>query len=444
MNLIPVPKSGDLSQAGNYRGICLNSIVAKTYNRMLLNRIRPHLDELLRTNQNGFREGRGTTSHILGLRRIIEGIHSNNLSAVITFIDFKKAFDTIHRGKMIQILKAYGIPQVITDAIDETYRNTRAKVISPDGDTELFDILAGVLQGDTLAPYLFIIILDYCLRIAISGREEELGFTIKPRQSRRIGPKKVTDLDFADDIALLSDTKEQAQKLLIYVEEAALKTGLHMNAKKTKCMVFHQTQAVQLKTSNGNNLDNVEDFKYLGAWVGSSQHDIKIRKALAWKACNALNKVWKSSLCRKIKIRLFQATVQSVLLYGAETWTITNRLKKSLDGCYTRMLRTALNISWKDKVTNKDLYGNLQKVSENITDRRTRFAGHCIRRENEIVSDLVLWRPKHGHTSVGRPALTYLDTLVKDTGLTGEEMKACMRDRVIWRAITKTDRDRPK
>ena len=191
---------------------------------------------------------------------------------------------------MIRILRAYGIPKTITDAIEDTYTNTKAKVISPGGETKLFDILAGVLQGDTLAPYLFIITLDYCLRNAISGREEELGFTLKPRQSRRIGPKVVTDLDFADDIGLISNTTEQAQIILNEVEKAALQVGLHMNASKTKCMFFNQDQNDDIQTLDGSKLEVVTDFKYLGAWIGSSRHDIQVREALAWKSCNALSK----------------------------------------------------------------------------------------------------------------------------------------------------------
>jgi hypothetical protein len=65
------------------------------------------------------------------------------------------------------------------------YKNTKAKVITPDGKTEVFDILAGVLEADTLAPYLFVIVLDYALREAISGKEEELGFQLTKRRSRR-------------------------------------------------------------------------------------------------------------------------------------------------------------------------------------------------------------------------------------------------------------------
>ena len=205
-------------KAGNYRGIGLSSIVAKIFNKMILCRIRSELDDHLCINQNGFRVGRTTVGHILALRRIIEGVITNNLPAVITFIDFRKAFDTVHRSKMLKILRAYGILNRIVSTIGAMYENTRAKVIVPDGETEPFNILAGVLQGDILVPYLFVIALDYALREANDGREEELGFQLDKRQSRRIGPEVLTDLDFADDIALLSGEVQQAQELLSRVE----------------------------------------------------------------------------------------------------------------------------------------------------------------------------------------------------------------------------------
>lgn len=137
MNIIPVPKSGDLSNTNNYRGISLICIIAKMYNRLILNRIRTVIDPRLRRNQNGFRSNRTTVAQILALRRIIEGVKAHILSVVITFIDFKKAFDTIHRGKMLRILKAYGLPPNILRAIEAMYTNTRAKIISPDGETEM-------------------------------------------------------------------------------------------------------------------------------------------------------------------------------------------------------------------------------------------------------------------------------------------------------------------
>ena len=216
-----------------------------------MNRIRSLIDPKLRFNQNGFRPKRSTVAQVLALRRIIEGVKANQLPAVITFIDFSKAFDTIHRGKMIKILKAYGIPPTLLRAIEAMYTNTRAKVVSPDGETELFDITGGVLQGDTLAPFLFIIVLDYALRKAMKGKEEELGFTITPRKSSRHPKEVLADLDFADDIALLSDQIKQAQELLTNVETECKKVGLGLNGPKTKFLAYNLEVEEPLHTING-------------------------------------------------------------------------------------------------------------------------------------------------------------------------------------------------
>ena len=178
MNIIPVPKSGELSKTDNYRGISLICIIAKMYNRLILNPIRSVIDIRLRVSQNGFLPKRSTVAQILTLRRIIEGVKANNIEAVMTFIDFKKAFDSIHRGKMMRILKPYGIPPNLLQAIEMMYTNTKAKVVSPDGETEMFDITTGVLHGDTLAHSLLIIVLDNAMSKAMAGKEEELGFTI--------------------------------------------------------------------------------------------------------------------------------------------------------------------------------------------------------------------------------------------------------------------------
>ena len=88
----------------------------------------------------------------MAIRRILEGIQAKNRQATILFVDFTKAFDSIHRRKMEQILPAYGTPKETVAAITILYRNTKVKVSSPDGDTDLFDIVAGVLQGDTPIP----------------------------------------------------------------------------------------------------------------------------------------------------------------------------------------------------------------------------------------------------------------------------------------------------
>ena len=151
--ILPFPKKADLGLAKNYRGITFTSIAAKIYNALLHNRIEPKIDNILRKNQNGFWRNRSTASQILIICRILEGVCAKNLQATILFIDFTKAFDSIHRRKMEQILLIYSLPKETVTAIMILYRNTKVKVRSLDGDTDYFDIVAGVLQGDTLAPY---------------------------------------------------------------------------------------------------------------------------------------------------------------------------------------------------------------------------------------------------------------------------------------------------
>ncbi len=134
-----------------------------------------------------------------------------------------------------------------------------------------------------------------------------------------------------------------------------------------------------------------------------------------------------------LKICLFQAVVESVLMYGSETWTPTRALEIQLDGCYTRLLRSALNVDWRDHVTNEDLYGDLPRLSAKLRRKRLQFAGHCYRAKDEAVSRTVLWTPTHGRKSRGRPLKTYVDLLSDDTGLSGRDLETTMLERCHWR-----------
>ena len=101
--------------------------------------------------------------------------------AVILFIDFKTAFDSIHRCILMRILLAYGIPREIVCLIQSIYADTTARVITEDGPTEAFLILAGVMQGDTLAAHLFVIVVDYIMRVALE--DKDFVFTLQSRGS---------------------------------------------------------------------------------------------------------------------------------------------------------------------------------------------------------------------------------------------------------------------
>ena len=196
-----------------------------------------------------------------------------------------------------------------------------------------------------------------------------------------------------------------------------------------------------LKTRD-DEIEPVENFQYMGSWISDSGHDFKIRKASAWIACNKMRKVWASKMARGTKMRRFRVTVDSVLLYGSETWTVTTKLEKSVNGCYTRMLRTALNVQWQQHMNNQELYGSLPRVSEKIRVRRLRLAGHCARHNEEIASKALHGEPQHGHPNRGRRRTTYIDTIKADTILDNtKEIRDAMLDQVVWKDFIRTARD---
>ena len=191
------------------------SIVAKVYNKVLLNRLQPVVDKLLRNNQAGFRLGRGCTQQIHILRRVFGGASAKQLPLYATFIDFKKAFDSINRDMMFAILRHYGIPEKIVHAIRTLYENSTSKVLVDGKTSAEFKTTTGVLQGDVLAPFLFIIVIDYVMR----NSEGSYGFVTHLKEITRTRidkpDQKLNDLDYADDIALLSAIERPQETSLI-------------------------------------------------------------------------------------------------------------------------------------------------------------------------------------------------------------------------------------
>ena len=141
-----------------------------------------------------------------------------------------------------------------------------------------------------------------------------------------------------------------------------------------------------------------------------------------------------------MKRSFFQAAVVSILLYGCTTWTLTKWMEKKLDGNYTRMLRTKLNKSWKQKPTKQQLYGHLPPITKTIKVRRNKHAGYCWRSRDELINDVLLWTPSHGRAKAGWPARTYIQQLCKDAGWSPEDLPAAMNDREEWRERVRYNR----
>ena len=154
---------------------------------------------------------------------------------------------------------------------------------------------------------------------------------------------------------------EQAQLLLQRLEIAGEAIGLHINCKEKEYMMFNQANT-ELKSQGGELLKQVEDFKYLGSWIADSKRDMEVRIRLAWKVLSKLDRIWKSKLKTELKIQFFRTTIESVLLYGAESWTLTNSMCRRLDDTCTIMLRAVVGFTWRDRKTNNELYGQLSNA----------------------------------------------------------------------------------
>ena len=126
-------------------------------------------------------------------------------------------------------------------------------------------------------------------------------------------------------------------------------------------------------------------------------------------------------------------------MYGSESWTLTKALTSRLDGLYTRLLRFALNISWRDHVTNEKLYASLPKLSDKLRSRRLGVAGHCVRHPEEASHHTILWEPTHGKSRRGAPSMNYVTLLKKDTGYDNtHEIRAAMLCRETWSGVARS------
>ncbi len=191
-----LPKKGNLSDCNNWRGITLLSSPGKAFCSVLLNLLKDKIDRILRQEQAGFRRGRSCSEQIFTLRNIIEQGIEFQSPLLINYIDLKKAFDSIHRETLWNIVRSYGVPEKYINIFKSLYRKSSCCVKTKNGNTIMFDILTGVRQCFILSPFLFLLVIDFIMKRAIKDSALGIGWN----------RDRLADLYFADDIALFSDT----------------------------------------------------------------------------------------------------------------------------------------------------------------------------------------------------------------------------------------------
>ena len=430
---------GDQLVCKNHRGITLLSIPGKLFTRILLSRALPAIRSRRRPQQAGFMPNRSTTDQISALRLMIEKVREfrKDRQLYIAFIDLRAAFDTIDHGSLWKILQTLGTPPKLLALFQQTYSGAESSVRINSRLSDPFQINSGVRQGCVAAPDLFNCVIDH-LMTKVSARVAGVSF----------GPFELGDLEYADDTALFSNTLEEITQALTVFDEEAKKLGLQINWDKTELMLVGDGPEPQPLTFDGIQVKFVSKFKYLGSTIannGDLRPEITRRRALAMSAMKSLARpLWNQrSVSRKTKMRVYNSTVLSILLYGAESWPLNKSLSARIDGFDSRALRRIEGIFWPQRISNEDLRALTQQppASRIAAMRRVRWYGHLLRLPPHHPTKAMLdfnpaqegWRRPRG-----APRTRWLDVVAQDLQLCGTTLAAAQQlaqDRPSWKRL---------
>ena len=230
-------------------------------------------------------------------------------------------------------MESYGIPPKLVRMVKAIYDGNQCAVADGAGQTGWFDVKSGVKQGCNMSGFLFLLAIDWIMRKTLEGENKGIRWKLWT---------KLNDLDNADDSALISSTKQQIQQKeeVRNLSANSKATGLKINSEKTKLLRLNTTRNNKKVQVDDRDIDDIESFVYLGAHISSSggtEDDIKARLGKARAAYSKLEK--NSQFTTKNKIKIFKSNVISVLLYGCETWGMTQTDEKKLDALLDKSLR---------------------------------------------------------------------------------------------------------
>jgi hypothetical protein len=432
--IITLPKKGDLRLCENHRTISLISHSSKVLLEIIRKRLKPYIEGNLSHTQAGFRPGRGTIEQIHTWKQLAERyLETQNGQLVNVFIDFKKAFDRVWHMGMFRVLQHYNIPRKLCTLIKSLYDQAVSAVRIGSDISDWFSQSVGVRQGCILSPDLFNLFLEHILAEAKEAFDTEYGVLVNG--------ERVTDLCFADDIDVVSDSIPNAQNMLHHINESSKHYGLEISKEKTKAMlVSTETMTLDMKI-DGSPIEQVSQFKYLGSYMtndNSSAIDIRSRIAQAMAALQKLEYVWKNNrISLMTKLRLLDSTVIPTAIYGCETWTIHKHDMQRIKAFGMKCLRRILGVHWSDHVPNADICFRTNRSEDfvpNIVKKRQHtWLGHVLRMDGERL--LLKSLQAHGLDTrkKGRPKTRWLDSVLGYSGLSLPQALIVARNRNDWR-----------
>ena len=434
--IIPLPKKGNLRQCQNHRTISLISHPSKVMLKVILQRLTGQAEDILAEEQAGFRAGRSTMEQVFNCRVLIEKHIEHQKELYHNFIDFKKAFDRVWHEGLWQVLRDFSIEEGLVQMIQTLYHNASSAVLLNSQVGEFFRTTVGVRQGCLLSPVLFNLYLENIMREALEGHQTSIS----------IGGRPLCNLRFADDIDLMGGSNQELQSLTDKLADRAGAYGMEVSTDKSKVMVnsINNNSRANI-TMNGQQLEEVDAFKYLGSTLtkdGRCATEIKIRIAIATSAMASLRKTWHSrELSFTTKLKLFKSLVLSIFLYGCESWTLTAEMEKRIQAFEMKCYRRLLGISWMDHKTNEYVRGQVtilagpqEPLLATVKRRKLQWFGHTARHNS--LSKTILQGTVEGGRRRGRPRKCWTDDVKAWTGLDMNSLLCEVKDRPKWRRTT--------
>ena len=223
--ITPIFKKGDPKECKNHRGISVLNSAYKILSSILCERLKPFLQNIIGDYQCGFRPGKSTTDQIFTLRQILEKTREYQIDTHHLFIDFRQAYDSVKRDELYSAMNHLGIPTKLIKLCKMTLTETYSAVRLAKAASAHFEVKKGLRQGDALSCDLF----NICLEMIIRKAEIRTNSgSILTRSTQLLG--------YADDIDIISRTKEDLSSSFANIKNAAETMGLEVNVEKTKYM----------------------------------------------------------------------------------------------------------------------------------------------------------------------------------------------------------------
>lgn len=403
---IAIPKKAGATECEQHRTISLMSHITKLMLRIMMSRMRRSIHEEISDVQYGFMKGKGTANAIFTIRNLCERSIEVQHDVYLCFIDYSKAFDKVQHEKLFKILDQMDIDGKTVRWIRNLYWEQTAAVRVDNELSEWMKIERGVRQGCVLSPDLFSLYGEIILR------------EIKDIPGIAVNGHNVNNIRYADDTVLISETEIGLQQLLHKVVAESEKLGLSLNTKKTYTMaVSKKTEPPVCKiTAKGDEIKQTKNFNYLGSMLtsdGRSDQEIKRRIVIAKEAFNKKKTTFTNThISTSTKLRILRCYIWSILLYGCETWTISNNMQKRLQATEMWFLRRMLKISWGDRITNEEVLtraNTKRTMMATIKSRKIKFLGHVMRRN--CIENLTITGKIEGKRTRGRQRMTYIDNI---------------------------------